>query len=251
MIRRGKIRRKSFTFKKDENIFDTVEKIIFQSLKFLGILLLLLVGSGIFRIVLEILGFDVESMNSFVKILLSFCFDLLLLFLFCLIYHKTIKKDFTDYFLHDFKSHFEKSFKFWMIGIGLMILGNLIVIFFTRGNTISANEEVVREMMDKYPIYMLFQISIYAPITEELVFRKGIKDITHHKYLYIFLSGFIFGFLHVLSSVNQSMWFLYLIPYCSLGFLFAFLYYDTDNIFYTIVIHSLHNILSYLLHFIL
>ena len=58
-----------------------------------------------------------------------------------------------------------------------MIVSNCIISIIL-GNQLAANEKAVRELIDTYPIYMAFQLMIYAPITEELVFRKSIKNIT-------------------------------------------------------------------------
>ena len=128
-----------------------------------------------------------------------------------------------------------------------MITSNLIIMIFTKGN-ISENEETVRTLIDSYPLYMAFNVMIYAPITEEIVFRKSIKDICPNSNISILLSGLIFGGLHVISSLDTPLGFLHLIPYCSLGFLFAYLYKKTDNIFSTITAHSIHNTFAILIY---
>jgi len=89
---------------------------------------------------------------------------------------------------------------------------------------------------------------IYAPLTEELIFRKSIRDVIKNKWLYIIISGLIFGGLHVVSSIDSLIDLIYLIPYCSLGFVFASLYIKTNNIYSTIVAHSFHNTLALLLY---
>ena len=43
-------------------------------------------------------------------------------------------------------------------------------------NASANNEEAVRTLIDKAPLYMIFSVSIYAPFVEEIIFRKGIKD---------------------------------------------------------------------------
>ena len=182
------------------------------------------------------------------KVLISFASDILLLITLISIYYKTIKKDFKNYFNHNFKKNLKESFKTWLIGFGIMVVSNMIISLLTNGQ-IAENEEAIRNMIDTYPLYMIFQTIIYAPISEEIIFRKSIKDITNKKYIYIFLSGFIFGGLHVISSLNEPLGFLYLIPYCSLGFVFAYLYHKTDNIFSTITAHSIHNTLAILIYF--
>ena len=127
-----------------------------------------------------------------------------------------------------------------------MFLSNIIIYFITGGK-IAGNEEAVREMIKLSPITMAFEVAIYAPIVEELIFRDSIKKITNHKYIYPILSGLIFGGMHVIFSLNSTIDLLYLLPYSALGIAFACLYRDTNNIFSTIVIHSLHNLLALIL----
>ena len=70
------------------------------------------------------------------------------------------------------------------------------------------------------------------------------------KYLYIFISGFIFALMHILGQVTSNFDYLYVIPYMSLGVTFALLYYDTDNIFSSIMMHMFHNTITIILYFV-
>ena len=82
--------------------------------------------------------------------------------------------------------------------------------------------------------------TIFAPINEEIIFRKSIQDCLKNKWVFIIVSGLIFGYLHVLGS--ESLYdFLYIIPYGSLGAAFAYLLSKTDNIYVTILMHLIHN----------
>ena len=128
-----------------------------------------------------------------------------------------------------------------------MVVSNIIIGILTGGQ-IAENEEAVRTLIDKFPLYMAFQVMIYAPITEELVFRKSIRDIINNKWIYSLTSGFIFGGLHAITSITDITSMLYLIPYCSLGIAFGLLYYKTDNIFSTIIIHAFHNSLALIVY---
>ena len=69
------------------------------------------------------------------------------------------------------------------------------------------------------------------------------------KYLFILISGILFGSMHVIGSVTSVYDYLYIIPYSALGISFAALLYKTDNIFSTITIHSIHNTASIILYF--
>ena len=130
-----------------------------------------------------------------------------------------------------------------------MIISNTMITIITNGG-IAGNEQAVRELIDKVPLYMAFQVMIYAPISEEIIFKKSIAKIFKNKYFYVIASGLIFGGLHVISSITTPIDYLYLIPYCSLGITFAILYQKTNNIFYTITAHAIHNTLAFIVYII-
>ena len=94
---------------------------------------------------------------------------------------------------------------------------------------------------------MTFDAAICAPINEELTFRKSFKEIFPSKWVFVIMSGLIFGSLHVASYIETFSDIIYLIPYSALGIAFAILYYKTDNIFSSITMHSIHNLLATLL----
>ena len=161
------------------------------------------------------------------------------------IYHKTLIKDFKNFFNKNIFNNLENAFKYWLLGFIVMVVSNLILTAITEG--IASNEEAVRTLIKAAPIYMFFDVSIYAPLMEELIFRKSIRDITDRKWLYILTSGLIFGGLHVISSISSPVDLLYLIPYSSLGIAFAYSYYKSNNIFSSITMHCMHNTLSFIL----
>lgn len=193
----------------------------------------------------------IEIVKPIVKIYPSsssfFLFIINVLFLVFLFfnYKKNLIKDFKDFF-KDFFKNFENAFKYWIIGFIIMIISNVVIIYIAKAG-IGGNEEQVRELIDLSPIYMIFRVSIYAPLTEEIIFRKGIRDFIKNKWVYVIVSGCFFGSLHVLPSLGSPVNFidlLYLIPYCSLGIAFAYSYVKSDNIFSTISMHAIHNTLA-------
>lgn len=213
----------------------------------IGLIMLMLTWSTIPSIILIILNINIESIPNIIKILYTFIFDIIFLLLIASIYKQEITKEFKVFFTKkNILNNIKKSLKYWSIGMIIMISTNAIIALFT--NNLAANEQAVREMIDKYPLYMAFQVMIYAPISEEIIFRKSIDKIFKNKYLYILISGLIFGGLHVISSITSLIDILYLLPYCSLGFVFALLYQKTNNIFFTITAHSIHNTLALLLY---
>ena len=229
------------------NFIDKLEQKIIYFLKTLGLIFLLICGSSIPLIFLAILNINYNNLSTLSKTIYLFICDITILSTFIIIYKKDFFKDLKEYFTKNLTSNIETSFKYWSIGLLIMIISNFIITYLSRGG-IAGNEESVRELINKVPLYMLFQLAIYAPITEELIFRKSIKDAINNKYIYILTSGLLFGFLHIVSYINTPLDLVYLIPYASLGIVFATLYYKTNNIFSTITIHAMHNALSVLVY---
>ena len=217
----------------------------------------LLLGMAYFQYIpAKLLKINLETISTTSKIVYSIICDALFMLFVYLLYRKTINKNFKDFF-SNFKDNIETSLKYYFIGLAIMVISNLIITIFFSGASAN-NEEAVRTLIGKYPLYMVFSVSIYAPFIEEIIFRKSIKDmITSYKnnsltkYLYILTSGLIFASLHVVGMADKAIDYIYIIPYLSLGIAFAALYHKTDNIFSTICIHSLHNTVAVLLLFAL
>ena len=194
--------------------------------------------------------------NSFsltMKAIYMFLCDIGYMAVLFLVYKDRIIEDFKKYF-KKFWSNFEEAFKYYFIGLLIMIVSNLIITIFIQGANAN-NEEAVRNMIDSVPLYMIFSVSLYAPFVEELIFRHCIKDsimcygnnkIT--RVIYIFISGFIFALMHILGQATSYLDYIYIIPYMSLGVSFALLYYRTDNIFSSISMHALHNTVTIFLY---
>ena len=126
-----------------------------------------------------------------------------------------------------------------------MMISNLIIVFlFLKG--IAPNEEANREMLRNYPLYMIFAVTILAPICEELMFRLSFKNVFKNRLVYILFTGISFGAMHLLANTSLIE-LLYIIPYSALGIAFSAICYDTDNIYSSIIAHIMHNTLTVLL----
>ncbi len=219
-----------------------IEKKIFTILKVFILLVLLLMFKQTF------ISYFPNNLSTISKVILFVISDLIVLAILFIVYRKTLIKDFKNYF-KDFLNNFEQSFKYYLVGLIIMIISNLIIVVFIN-NKIASNEESVRSLIDILPLYMIFSVSIFAPLTEELIFRKGIREIFNNKYLYIIISGIFFASMHVTSEDLGINTLLYLIPYSSLGITFAYTYYKTNNIFSTIMLHSFHNTMAIIIYII-
>ena len=97
---------------------------------------------------------------------------------------------------------------------------------------------------------MLFSTVIYAPLTEELTFRKSIKDAISSKWFYVITSGLVFGLLHIIGYIKDWTDLIFLIPYSALGIAFALLYHKTDNIYCPMTMHMMHNLIAVITYLI-
>ena len=216
---------------------------ILMILKSITIILLLLLSSSI---LFSILGINPNNISDKTYTLYLALSELLLMIILFIIYRKTIIEDFKK-FKKDINGNLELAFRYWTIGFSIMLISNLFISLIL-GKTISGNEEIVRNYIDSSPLLMAISTVIFAPINEELTFRKSLRDALKNKWVYALTSGIIFGGLHVISYINVPSDLIYLLPYSSLGIAFALLYYKTNNIFSSISTHTMHNLLSIIIY---
>ena len=212
-------------------------------LKSIGIILLMLMFTSIFFGVLNINPTNITDKEYIFYLTLS---NITLILIYILIYRKTLLKDLKE-FIKNFSNNIEIGIKYWLIGFIIMIVSNLIITFILNKG-LAGNEQDVRSYLDSFPLFMIFNTVIYAPLIEELTFRKSIKDAISNKWIYILISGLIFGMLHIISYITSWTDLIYLIPYSSLGIAFAMLYHKTDNIYCTISMHAMHNLLAVIVY---
>lgn len=187
-----------------------------------------------------LLGLDTATLPLVGKIIYMIAFEVFLMCLILFIFYPKLQKDWQD-IKKNHMNYFSKYLKYWLVGLIIMMISNLCISIFSS-NEIAANEQVIQDLFVISPIYVFFSTVIFAPIVEELVFRQGIRNIVTNDTLFILLSGLIFGGLHVISSDMGSLSELfYLIPYCTPGFIFAYILAKTDNIFVSMGLHFMHN----------
>lgn len=175
--------------------------------------------------------------------------NILYLGLLIFIYSDEFKKSFKD-LKKNWKNILKTGFKYWGLGILMMIVSNIIINFIIFDGTIAANEELVRETILGSPLYGFVSAVVLAPFIEEILFRITIRRNINNAYIYAFTSALIFGLMHALSGITGLIDLIYVIPYGALGYAFAIMYVKTKNVFTSIFIHGLHNLITTLLVFL-
>lgn len=219
---------------------DKIKKwLLFGSLliAFLGFELLYYIIADIINLDLSTLSFNA---TMFLNILKYVFFTVLLI----IIYHKYLVEKWYD-FKSNFSKYFDFSLKYWLTGLVIMYISNIIITMFT--NDIGQNEQNVQNIINNSPLIALSMTTIFAPFIEEMIFRKSLQDCFTNKTLFIIISGFIFGYLHIMG-LNELI---LIIPYGSLGIAFAYILSKTNNIYCTILMHMLHNGLATILSMVI
>lgn len=205
----------------------------------LFIFLFLIYGSysGILSIILNKFNISLKDMSTLNKSILLILCEFLLVLVISFIYRKELKEEFVLY-KNNFKKYFLFSLKYWGLGLLIMGISNVIIqlIFKVTPN----NEENVQLILKKLPLYITITSIFFAPILEELIFRKSFKKCFKNEIIFMFSSGLLFGLMHVLSS-NNLLGLLYIIPYGTFGVIFSYMYNKTETIFTSIFIHMIHN----------
>ncbi len=203
------------------------------------VILIYFILSNSQTIIFDLFNVDYNIMPTIIKVVYTIIWEIFSMSLIMLILNKTLSKDIQDIKINH-KKYFSKYLKFWLIGLGIMMMSNLFINIFVNSG-LPSNEETIRKLFDISPIYIFISSVIYAPIVEELVFRQSIRNIITNKYLFIFVSGLVFGGLHVIGGMNSLVELVYLIPYCTPGFIFAYILTDCDNVLVSSGLHFLHN----------
>lgn len=193
----------------------------------------------------QIVFYDILVQKNFlVNNILLLIMEFALMSILILMNRKKLKNDYAD-FNENHKKYLKYGFKLWFIGLIIMMISNGIIAGMTKG--LASNEEANRQLMLQYPIYMVISTMMLAPFNEELTFRGNFKDAFKNKKVFILFTAFVFASVHVLNGITSPLELLYYIPYGALSIAFGKIYMETDNIYTTMVIHSVHNSLSIIL----
>lgn len=184
-------------------------------------------------------------LKSIYLIMYEFVFASIIYF----IYKKRLRTDFIA-FKNNFKNFFKEYIDYWLIAFGLMVVSNFIIVtYFPTSN--ATNQEAIVELFKVIPMYTIISAILFAPFIEEVIFRLTIKNIFQNKYVFIIISGLLFGVMHVIGSFTTWIDLIYIIPYSIPGFVFAYILYKTNNTFIPISLHIIHNTFMILLQIIL
>ena len=143
--------------------------------------------------------------------------------------------------------HIEKSgFNRFIWLPALVWFLSLLVQFFLPDDP-SVNQQMATDLTLAQPLFSFFAVVIFAPLTEELIFRGMLarylfpKQDKSKQVLFLLVSSLLFALIHFPGDVQQFL------VYASLGFSLGLAYVSRKGLLYSISLHALNNLVSFLM----
>ena len=112
----------------------------------------------------------------------------------------------------------------------------------------SVNQQTATDLTLAQPLFSFFAINIFAPLTEELIFRGMLarylfpkQDNSKRTLLFLLVSSVLFALIHSPGTLQQFL------VYFSLGFSLGLAYISRKGLAYSISLHALNNLVSFLM----
>ena len=123
-----------------------------------------------------------------------------------------------------------------------------IVVQFFLPNDPSVNQQTATDLTLTQPLFSFFATVIFAPLTEELIFRGMLarylfpkQDSSKQTLIFLLVSSLLFALFHFPGDVQQFL------VYFSLGFSLGLAYISRKGLAYSISLHALNNLVSFLM----
>ena len=144
--------------------------------------------------------------------------------------------------------HIEKSSFNRFIWLPALVWFLSLVVQFFLPNNPSVNQQMVTDLTLSQPLFSFFVVVIFAPLTEELIFRGMLarylfpkQDNSKQTMIFLLVSSVLFAFIHFPGDVQQFL------VYASLGFSLGLAYISGKGLIYSISLHALNNLVSFLM----
>jgi len=123
-----------------------------------------------------------------------------------------------------------------------------IVAQFFLPNDPSVSQQMVEELTHNQPLFSFFMVVVFAPLTEELTFRGMLaryvfpqQDNLKQTALFLLVSTIIFALVHFPTSPQQFL------VYSALGLSMGLAYINKGGLAYSMGLHALNNLISFVM----
>ena len=133
----------------------------------------------------------------------------------------------------------------WLPALVLLVA---ITAQFFLPNDPSVNQQIATDLTLSQPLFSFFAVVIFAPLTEELIFRGMLarylfpkQDNSKQTLLFLLVTSVLFALIHSPGTLQQFL------VYASLGFSLGLAYISRKGLVYSISLHALNNLVSFLM----
>ena len=161
-----------------------------------------------------------------------------MLFILSIYYNKSNINKGIKSLRNDIKKHYKRIIIYSIITLIAYSIVSIILGYFLE-NVIT--EETVA---DSNVIRVVINLLIWAPLTEELIFRCSLKQDVKNNIIFILISPLLFAGVHVLGNGLNLITLISSIPYIVIGIYLTLLYIKIDNIIINILMHLLINVIG-------
>lgn len=153
--------------------------------------------------------------------------------------------------LLNFKNKLAKNIIYLVFGGAILYLFSyLINLGLSKlGVSMSNNQISIENMLILgSKVITFFSVIIFAPLVEELIYRKSIYSLSNNKVVYYIVSILAFSLPHMLSTTYDLKTFILgLIPYLFSGFILSLIYDYTKNIYVSTLAHIINNLIAFII----
>ena len=158
--------------------------------------------------ILRIIGLEITKSNYKMLVVYDFISSLVVAVFISILYYDVIINDLKK--LKD-KCNGKVSVYLKSIMIGFLFLlitkfvsayvVTIICNLFNIEITTADNQAIIEKMVKSMPLLITLSASLFAPISEEVLFRGGIRKLMNNLGVFVTVSGLIFGLMHVTDNI--------------------------------------------------
>ena len=161
-----------------------------------------------------------------------------LLFILSIYYNKSNINKGIKSLRNNIEKHYKRIIIYSIITLITYLIVSIILGYFLES---TITEETVA---DSNVIRVVINLLIWAPLTEELIFRCSLKQDIKNDTIFILISSLLFAGVHVLGNGLNLITLISSIPYILIGIYLTLLYIKIDNIIINILMHLLINVIG-------
>lgn len=178
---------------------------------------------------------------------MNFALYLLLMIVLIPFVKPQLKKDYNHYLAC------ETPGKKLLFGYLMLLGGSVISVLWTSGfeflglidGTAQNQLEIMAMLASEQKIFILISAILFAPLVEEIVFRKALMGLIPHPVYAIIGSSLMFAFMHVINETSGLMMLIQGMPYFISSAVFGFIYIKYQrNLVFPVLIHMMHNAIA-------